>query len=153
MSLDLGGCSPSMTNAKVRQTRQCQLFTFVASAPHLARVFSPAVRNSLDSTYYEIVANFFASVFNYTTLSRGISLTMVTLEFTQYMCLLLLFTRILAALMAKMLDGPQYTWVAICVSETILECLRITRPRDQLLALPTREFLLYTFPFLFLSLR
>jgi len=28
MSLDLGGCSPSMTNAKVRQTRQCQLFTF-----------------------------------------------------------------------------------------------------------------------------
>ena len=69
-------------------------------------MFSPAVRNSLDSTYYEIVANFFASVFNYTTLSRGISLTLVTLEFTQYMCLLL-FNRILAALMAKMLDGPQ----------------------------------------------
>src|SRR6218665_3349991 len=50
MSLDLGGCSPSMTNAKLRKT----------------------------------------------------------IEFTQYM-LLLLFIRILAALMAKMLDGPQYT--------------------------------------------
>jgi len=33
-------------------------------------VFSPAVRNSLDSTYYEIVANFFASVFNYDIVSR-----------------------------------------------------------------------------------
>src|SRR6218665_3259301 len=80
-----------------------------------------------------------------TTLSRGISLTLVTLEFTQYMCLLL-FIRILAALMAKMLDGPQYTWIASCVSETILECLRITRPRDQLLALPTRAFLLVSLP-------
>src|SRR6218665_324310 len=87
-----------------------------------------------------------------TTLSRCISLTLVTLEFTQYMCLLL-FNRILAALMAKILDGPQYMWVASCVSETILECLRTTRPRDRQLTLPTRAFLLYTFPFLFLSLR
>src|SRR6218665_112088 len=39
-----------------------------------------------------------------TTLARGISLTLVTLEFTQCMCLLL-FIRILAGLMAKMLDG------------------------------------------------
>src|SRR6218665_4072373 len=87
-----------------------------------------------------------------TTLSRGILLTLVTLEFTQYMCLLL-FIRILGALMAKMLDGPQYMWVVSCVFETILECLRTTRPRDRLLALPTRALLLYTFPFLFLSLK
>ena len=53
--------------------------------------------------------------------------------------------------MAKMLDGPQYMWVVSCVFETILECLRTTRLRDGLLALPTRAFLLYTFSFLFLS--
>src|SRR6218665_455961 len=34
------------------------------------------------------------------------------------MCLLL-FIRIFAALMAKMRDGPQYMWVASCVSQTI----------------------------------
>ena len=34
------------------------------------RVISPAVRNPLDSTYYEIAVNFFASVFNYYIVSR-----------------------------------------------------------------------------------
>jgi len=37
-------------------------------------VFSPAVRNPLDSTYDEIAANFIASVFNY-DIFGGISLT------------------------------------------------------------------------------
>ena len=73
----------------------------------LVKVFSPAVRNPLDSTYYKIAANFFASVFNYDIVSRHLADFGDAIEFTQYMCLLLLFIRILAALMAKMLDGPQ----------------------------------------------
>src|SRR6218665_3370875 len=48
-----------------------------------------------------------------TTLSRGISLTLVTLDVYSVMCFLL-FIR---ALMAKILDGSQeaYTWVALQV--------------------------------------
>src|SRR6218665_3115298 len=51
-----------------------------------------------------------------TTLSRGISLTLVTLDVYSVMCFLL-FIRILAALMAKILDGSQEacTWVALQV--------------------------------------